>query len=278
MQNKRRAILLLITLVTLALSAALALPLLTFSGRSAVRVHDESFDVQHALIVESMVALLPELLGADRRIEEVLDRVNLAIREYVIGDIAVRLEIQDDSAKLPPMMVQTSVGQPAQPHPLAIVTSLAHLPPLEPRDRAVAHAPTCLDDLFAAPTDTALFGDEMQRDSWCRYVTAIPGTISARRADAAVLEAVFADLAPGLGTRIHGAVRASSSDNSIRSVLEQLELPPAAAQRAQSLLGNESRTYSLLIRSASSSETRRSYVLCSRSNPPLVLANWEVAP
>lgn len=282
----RRAVMLLIVLLTLALAVAVITPLATLSGVEAVTTVHGATRLRHRLAAESVVAMLPELLQHDQRLNRDLDRFNRGNFAFVVGEVPVSVLLQDDTAKLPlPLLFESRHPRRVREALDSLQSSVA-LPPLEVMP--VARGPSnegqprlrrtgCLDDLFTAPTDAALFGMPDTSHAWAQYVTPLGHAVHVYRADPAVLEAVLADLQVGLGQRLAQA-REIQADQDVDELLAGLEVPEPVARGARQRLTRRTECYSLLIRTQIERDERQQYVICSAAPPPQVLVNWEVAP
>lgn len=285
MNRRRRGIVLLLVLVSLAIAAALITPLALLSGVGSLAADRQADTLRHRLAAESIIAMLPELLSADRDINADLDRDNQSHLSFDVGAIHVDALLQDDSAKLPVSILFASKRINQWRDALSVLSARCELPALEFRNlpsQGVEVNPSgllctgCLDDLFEAPADAALFGQAGQAAVWSRYLAPIGQTVNLYRADPAVLEACCFDIQPGLGTRLadarHGQAKPDPAD-----LIARLELPEPQARALTQRLNNRTERFSVLIRTRIASETRQRYVVCTADTPPAILANWEVA-
>lgn len=262
----RRGMTLLLVLLSLVLVAAVVVPLASLAATEALVTAHRGAALQHRLAGDSAITLLPGLL-TDRDVQRQLERDNRAELEWQAGPVQVSLRIQDDSAKLPLPLV---AGLPVAARGAALdrLAVLAGLSAAEPA--ASARWAGCIEDLFEAPTEAALFG-RGDRPGWIDWVTPLAGPVNLRRASIAVLEALLLDIRPGLGDEL--AARDAEAQRDLLA-----GLPPAEARRAGERLGGDTRRWSLLIRTAIGPEARRRYVICSAAAQPEVLLDWEVAP
>src|SRR5262245_31727632 len=105
---KRRAMLLVLTLLTLALIAALVLPLAQMSGLTAVAAGREADGMRHRLAGHSAVAVWPQLLAAREDLQRALERGQPAEFTLTLADdLTLTATVQDDTAKLPLSMLRT---------------------------------------------------------------------------------------------------------------------------------------------------------------------------
>lgn len=281
---KRRGMLLALTLFVLALAAALIVPLAGWSGLNALQAHDRLLSIQQDLTVESVVAILPELLERESRLREGLDRQNLTEWQVDLGPTRVELLLQDDSAKLPLSLVLEQLRSGSPVHPLLQLQVALGLPalPLRWNVNAGANSPewrsaACLEDAFEEAADDAIYGRVEDARVWSRFATPRSGLIHARRADPAALEAALVDIAPGLGARLAGALRAAGQRPSLDRVIDQLGLDARAAAALRQRFTAEALSYSLLVRITQQGRVRQCYLLVDARNASL-LAKWEVAP
>ena len=275
--------------MSLTIAAALVTPLALLRGVEAGEGGPRSATLRHRLAAESTVAVLPELLAADPRLQIQLERYNSAQVRFVLADLHVEVLIQDDTAKLPVALLGYARRPEALPNGLRTLQAAAGLPPLSlnytrPSQISRGQEPTaalawsgCLDDLFADPSDSALFGTPRAARAWTHYLTPLGRRVHAYRAAPAVLEAALQDLAPGLGTQL-AHQRGSQSKPDLGELLEALELPEPVRREAAGRLTTRSQRFSLLIRTRLGPDVRQRYVVCDAADPPRVLINWEVAP
>ncbi len=283
----RRAMMLLLVLMTLMLAVAVITPLATLSGVEAVTTAHHAATLRHRLAAESLIATLPELLQYDRRLKRDLDRFNRADVAIVVGEVRVTALLQDDTAKLPlPLVFETGGPHRAEQALMSLQVGGA-LPALELMpvlgganldDRPSLCWNGCLDDLFTAPTDAALFGTTRTTRAWAQYVTPLGSAVHVDRTNAAVLEALLCDLQPGLGQRLAAARETRFDQTSIDELLAALELPEKVAREANRRLTRDTQRYSLLIRTEIGNDMHQRYVICTAASRPRVLVDWEVAP
>jgi hypothetical protein len=280
MARRRRSVILLLVLVSLALTAALVAPLALFSGTAELESGRAAATLRHRLAVDSLVALLPQILAGEPRLGRELDAGNGAPLALSVGDVQVTALLQDDTAKLPLPALAERGGRPAISRALGTLQACLLLPPLETEPAGeTSHASAwtgCLEDLFAAPTDRALYGRVGGAAAWTRYITPLGREIQAYRADAAVLEAALADLQPGLGDKLARA-RSAQAKPDIQALLASLDLPEALRRAAAQRLTIQTTRYSLLVRTELPGDIRQHYLICSADDPPYLLVDWEVA-
>lgn len=277
--NRRRAVLLLLVLVSLALTAALVTPLATLSGLAVLETADRAAALRHRLAANSLVAVLPRLMAAEAGLRRDLDRANRALVAFDLADLHVVALIQDDTAKLPLPLV---AGQSEARRLAAALTHLQAelvLPPLA----LAASGPTearwtgCPEDLFGAPTDGALYGTPQTGAAWMHYLAPLGEVVHAHRAAPAVLEAALRDVRPGLGTHI-ACRRAAQTRPDLNELLEGVELTAGQRREAQRRLTLATQRYSLIVRTDLGGDVRQRYVVCTAGVAPSVLLDWEVAP
>ncbi len=275
MSSRRRAMLLVLTLLTLAFAAALVLPLATLSGTVALEAGRDAQTLQHRLAVWSLVMLLPDLLENDALLVRDLDRDNYAIRRFTIGAVELFVAIQDDQAKLPLRLFSNDRLQIRLHAALQTIQSSARLSGTL-RVPAEIEITGCNEDVFAESSDTSIFGMPGM-PGWTRYVSPLGAQLSLQRTDRFVLEAALQDVRPGLGARI--AALRGAEDREMARILDRLDLP-ATERRAveQRIRTTPSDRYSLLIRTQIGRDVRQHYIVCRASDPPVVLVDWEVAP
>jgi len=286
MSSARRAVMLVLVLVSLALAAALISPLATLSGVQAVESAYVSATPRHRLAADSVIALLPALL-ADSRRQQQLERTNRTHVAFDLADLHIDALLQDDTAKLPVgLWGHQRQRATALPDALHSLQGLLALPPLrlrlvetEPGGQAPAtrHWTGCLDDLFENPTDEALFGTPHSASAWAQHVTPVGTGVHAYRADGAVLEAALQDLAPALGTQL-ARRRAGQVKPDLAELLGKLEVSEQVRRAVAERLTVRSDRFSLLVRTQLGPDVRQRYVVCDTAEPPNVLINWEVAP
>ncbi len=283
----RRGMLLLLVLMTLMLAAAVITPLAALSGVEAVGTAHHAATLRHRLAAESVLAALPRLLRDDQQLQRDLDRHNRAKVTMTVGDVRVTALLQDDTAKLPLPLLFEIGGPRCAEQALTVLRDGAALSALEllPVLGGANHGgPSslrwtgCLDDLFTAPTDAALFGTTRTTHAWAQYVTPLGNAVHVDRADVVVLEALLSDLRPGLGQRVAVARESQFDRSSIDELLATLELPEKVAREASRRLTCATRRYSLLIRTEIENDVRQRYVICAPPPHLRVLVNWEVAP
>lgn len=283
MSRPRRGVLLLLVLVSLVLLAALVAPLATLSGVSALESTHRAATLRHRLAADSVLAVLPQLLASDRRLARELERGNRAHLTLELEDLHVEVLLQDDTAKLPLPLSRAQRGPAPRRAALAVLAAALPLPPLAAREAdtpaAVGDVPWtgCLEDLFDAPTDRALYGTPTEGTAWTQYLTPLGQTVQAYRADPAVLEAALADLQPGLGTRLAQA-RTRQTQPDVDELLAGAELKDEVHKAARSRLVSATERLSLLVRTQLGSDVRQRYLVCTAGPEPRVLLDWEVAP
>jgi hypothetical protein len=272
--SRRRGVTLLLVLTSLALAAALLVPLALASGTRALMANYEGDTLRHRLAGDSFVAVLPEWLERDRELIRQLDRANRVVLQAMIGEVAIEAVLQDDSAKLPLLRLfadraQESAAPPNLSH-LATRLGLPSPPPLP-----IRRAPGCLEDLLGPTDDHRLFGTTGS-SGWAWYVTTLGQTVNVSRADVAVLETLLQDIRPGLGDDVARA-RGRSYER-IEDLLAMLELPETLRRRVHERLSLRCERYSLLVRTTLAGNSRQRYLVCTATEPAEVLIDWEVAP
>jgi hypothetical protein len=265
---------LLLVLTSLALAAALIVPLASMTTVEALTANQEAESLRHRLAADSLIAVLPEWLERDRRIAADLDRDNRAVLHFQLGEINVDAVLQDDSAKLPLTQLYDRRGARPASGVLADLSAGLGLPAQRFVERS--SAPLCPDDLFVNATDAEVFGSGVTQMGWCTYTTTLGRSVNVHRADPAVLEALLSDVKPDLGRSL---VRQRQHDfKSVEELLAPLELTEIQRRAVQERLTLRTERYSLLIRTQRGDQVRRRYVVISTSEPPDVLIDWEVAP
>jgi hypothetical protein len=278
---------LLLVLFSLALLAALVVPLAMLSSVTALESARQANALRHRFAVDSVLATLPQLLAKEARLGRDLDRGNRTLLAFELGELQVEVLLQDDTAKLPLALLSEQRGnQPVQaalarlqaslPQPLAPlrVLPVATASPVSPPPPAWTG---CLEDLFAQPDDHAVYGRPRSPAAWVQFLSPLGKTVNVYRADAAVLDAVLADLQVGLGTELVQA-RQKQTKPDLNQLLDGLELPESAQRAARQRLVATSERYSLLVRTQIGDDVQQHYVLCTAASPPQVLINWEIAP
>lgn len=283
---RRRAVVLLLVLVSLTLAVALITPLVAISGTMALETGHQERTLRHRLAAESVVALLPQLLEQDRRLRLDLERTNRAQVEFALGEVHSTALIQDDTAKLPILLLD-KVGQlRSSLERLQVEMGLpgalqAGSPPLEPDaphdGAAILRWSGCLDDLFAGPRDADLFGTPTSVATWAQFVSPLGQRVHVFHAQPAVLAAALDSLESGLGREL-ARRREQYKEEDLGELLASLELTDQVHQEAARRLTTRCERYSLLIRTSLHGDVRQRYIICSAAVPPQVLLNWEVAP
>lgn len=284
MRKRRRAITLLLVLTSLALLAALVTPLAALSGLRAVESAHAAAGLRHRLAADSAITLVPQLLRRDGRLQAELDGRNRAAVSFTVGTITVDVLVQDDTAKLPIELIRSRRGLAPTRAALTTLAAQQPLPALELHpdlDCAVGPARWgwcgCLEDLFAAPQDAALYGRPESRAVWTHYLTPLGRTVHAFRAAPAVLEAALGDLQPGLGLEL-ARQRERQVRPELPALLATCEVPVPQQRTALERLTTTTERYSLLIRTRLGDDVRQRYVLCTAGAAPRVLLDWEVDP
>lgn len=270
---RRKALMLLLVLYSLALAVALTLPLATLGATAAMSSAFASNSLRHRLAAESLVALMPELLAGHDDLVLGLDRANRAEIAITVGSVEVQAVIQDDSAKLPLAALRDSRAAHAVRTAMSILGTQLVLPDLILRDDPASIF--CLDDLFVEPSDSGLFGNGKHTRCWSNFVTPLGEGVNVFRADSRVLEALLYDIRPGLGRRIE---LARTKGQPLTAILSDLELSQSQLAIAQQRLISDARRYSVLIRTSLGSDVRRRYVICTVDSPPAIVLSWEVSP
>lgn len=263
--NSRRAILLLLTLITLALVAALIVPLAQTSGLAAVGASRQADDLRHRLAAHSVVAVLPQLLAAREDLRRALDQTNRALFTLRLADdLTVEVALQDDSAKLPLGRLQidrlTSLG------------SRLGLPELAPVADGKAY---CIEDLFAYPTDAAVYSTIERGGAWAGYLTALGDQVQVWRAAPAVITTALADQDERF---VGNLIQSRFASQTIEDLLTRVESTPAQARAVRERLIDRTLRHSLLVRSTIGRQSRQRYLIVSAEAAPRILAEWEVAP
>ncbi len=266
MSNRRRAILLLVVLVTLALLGTLLAPLAALTGTETLASAARGDALRHRLAVDSVVAVLADWLAHDTALVHELDRSNAARRTFALGDLPVEVVIQDDTAKLPLALADAARLRDLQGQ-LGLALTVADAAPRT----------GCLDDLFVAAADHEIYGGAGEVRAWAAYVTPFGRSIHAYRAAPAVLEAGLTDLRVGLGT-VLARRRERQVHPDLAQLLAEAELPEPLRRAVQERLTACTERYSLLVRSGRGPEARQHYVVVTAADPPTVLLAWEVAP
>lgn len=275
MPKRRRGLVLVLVLLSLALVAAVLLPLARLSGVEALKTSQAGCALRQRIAAESLVALVPQLLAKDAGVRGALDHGNLARYDWDLGPVHLLVLIQDDSAKLPAAL--------ASPAALQMLGAECDLPGLIPRVSDPARtspdswATGCLEDLFETTTDAAIYGTTGATPAWCRFLTPTGQRIHLARAPTPVLSAALQAFGSGLGLQLRRAWD-SAANPDVNACVAHLELPAAAARRVVELFSDHAERYSLLVRTAIGDDVRQRYLICSADTPPVVLVNWEVAP
>ncbi|MEW6252154.1 MAG: hypothetical protein AB1716_16065 [Planctomycetota bacterium] len=270
-KRRRRGVLLLLVLVTLVLLAAVIAPLATLGGTAALDSVWRGDALRHRLAVESFVAIWPQWLAEVPEHGRGLDRANCVRLAFDLDGLPVEVVVRDDTAKLPVSLLRGSAA--LRPALESVQTQLGLGLRLAP-DLAWNG---CLDDLFAEPEDGPLYGTVPDQRAWAACITPFGRTAHAYRAAPAVLEAVLADLQPGLGLRL-AQRRSAQAKPDLEALLGGAELPDAIRRRAQERLTTKTDRYSFLIRTGTGGTARQQYVICTADRPATMLLNWEVAP
>ncbi len=280
MTKPRRSMVLVLVLLSLAIAAAMVAPLAAFSGGAALDAALAADGLRHRLAAESVPAVLATLLAADRQVFKDLERDNRACLVLQVGAVRVEVWLQDESAKLPLAALLDNPAFEWESTAVALARC-AGLPSLD------ANGPTsgqstlrwtgCLDDLFAEPSDAALFAPPDTANAWSQFVGLVNRQVHARRAAPCVLEAALADLRPGLGAQLAALVRLRP-EASIAEWFDALALDEPLRRAAAQRLTDRTRAYSLLIRTTLDRDARYRYLVVDAEHPQEVWVNWQVSP
>lgn len=281
MISRRRALTLLLVLVSLALLAVLVTPLAALSGTTAMEAAHRAADLQHRLATDSAISLLPALLGSDPRHQEALDERNRTTITMAVGDVHVELFVQDDTAKLPLALLAPGEIRTWLPAALDTLASELALPPLalQARDRRPTRPPWtgCVEDLFTAATDPALYGRTADASRWMHYLSPVGQRVQVFRAAEAVLDATLNDIQARLGDELARRCDAQVEAD-LAALLAGLELPGAQLRMVAARLTDRTERYSLLVRTEVHGDVRQRFIICTAGATPEVLLDWEVAP
>ena len=272
--TRRRAALMVVVLLTLALAAAIAAPLGRIGLTEAVSAGATADALRHRLAMESVVTLLPHWIRDDQRIRDDLDRYNQATLQFVVGGVAVQVLLQDDSAKLPVAALVRSRNEIWLDAALARLQTGSSRAPLR-RVATPTHGLACLDDLFLAATDDDLFGKTTQSPGWSGVLTPLGETINLGRAAPDVVAAALSDLDPRVAEQVFKAWRRSDRTD-LTPILATVSGPTAERLARRFAIGTT--RYSLLVRTTLRDDVRRRYWVCTADEAPVVLVDWEVAP
>ena len=285
--TRRRALTLVIVLVCLALASALVSPVVVLSGLDALESVRRANGQQHELAVDSVILLLPSVLAENPQLALDLDRENAATLTLQVGEVIVVALIQDDTAKLPVSLVSEADDVQRTREALAALQAGLPLANLAPGARLRESARVgqqsglrwtgCLDDLFDAPVDAALYGRPDSPATWARYITPIGRSVNLQRACAVVLEGTLADLRPGLGLRL-AELRARFPKATPDELLAMEELPDSVRREATRRVTADARRLSLLVRTRIDNDVRQRYLICTLGEQAQVIVDLEVAP
>ncbi|MCA9243881.1 MAG: hypothetical protein KDA32_08015 [Phycisphaerales bacterium] len=259
----RRALTLGLTLVCLAIMAAMITPLALLSGVESLEANFAADGLAHRLAGDSVIRILPRLIPSQSA-QDALDRDNRWLFETTIGATRAQVLIQDDSAKLP---LQALVDLT---DPVRIEAALARVAPGLPvltvrRAAERARVARCLEETFALDDDAALYG-RPDTDAWTRYITPVGARINVQRASAVALEALFDDNST-LAQRLRDKAKPQLTD-----------VTQAERQRVEAVTTSRPERYSLLIRTTLHGQARQRYVIIDAGASPTVSLDLEVAP
>ena len=284
--RRRRGLMLLLVLMTLALAAALITPLATLSGIEAVTANYQADTLVHDFAIESLIAVLPEWLEHDRRLNPELERDNRTELALQVGRVQVVAVLSDDSAKLPlPLLLETA-GPDGALTALAYLRDAAGLPALDLQSPAPNASENdsgrlrwtgCFEDLFSNPRDAAVYGAADTNPCWSEWISPFGNAVRYDRATPEVLEALLRDVRPGLGTKLSHEITHRRSA-SLTDLLADFELTDQVFREVSRRLTTTTQRYSLTVRTTLGRDTRQHYLICSAAPECRILLNWEVAP
>lgn len=269
----KRGILLVLVLVSLALTGAILTPLALLTGNYAVKEARSDEGLIHHLAGDSLVAVLPEWLEKSPDLRKQLERDNRALLHLQIGPVEVDAVLQDDTAKLPVAILMDR----RNPERLRLALErIARFAAPNLRIASVIQSTGSLDELFEAAGDTVLFGD-LQTVGISEWVSPMGNRIYLERARDVAVEAVLQDVKPGLGLEL-ARLRRLHANESPAELVSRLELPEADRRAVTARLAEKTERYSLRMRTRSRSDVRWRYLICSTSEPAQILLDWEIAP
>lgn len=269
----KRGILLVLVMVSLALAAALIAPLALLTGTHALAATQRDDALIHRLAGDSLVAVLPEWLATSSPIRKQLDQENRALLHIQVGTVQVDAILQDDTAKLPlPALFDRRRPERLQS---ALQRLAGLIAPQLTMARTIPNAGS-LDELFESSDEKTLFGD-LETVGVADFVTTLGNRGFLNRATEEVLEALFQDLKPGLGGELSRLRRLHAKDTPAE-LLVRVEIPESVRREALPRLAEKTERYSLRIRTSSPGDIRWRYVICSATEPALILLDWEIAP
>lgn len=268
MRARHRSFTLLLVLTGLVLAGALITPLALLSGSEALQRTHEAWALKHKLAGDSLIQLLPHLLGNPATRRE-LDKGRGKRISLRVGDVQIEALLQDDCGKIPldrlARCTEVDVDQ---------LAGGMGLPALARRERCPSTQ--CFEDVLAQATDREIFGTVAQ-PGWIAVATPLPGPVNVRSAAADVLDALLADVDRDLGRKL-AEQRRRGTWETLEELLATLELTQAQRSAALRRLAVRSGRYSLLIETRIQSDLRARYVIVHDESPPLVVVDWEVSP
>jgi hypothetical protein len=273
--TKRRAMVLVLVLLSLTLVASLVMPLASMSGLEALEANSAADDLRRQMASESAVALLPQLVR-DRQIGQDLDTRNAVNLSFDLGNVHVEILVQDDSAKLPLASLLSEHRDDGQARLSSLATDL-RLPSPGSTSAAAASWSGCLEDLLGGLGDRELYGRPNDTAAWTHYVTPLGHNVNFRRAAPAVLRSLLADIDPELGQRLV-RLRREQPKAQLDELLRGLELTDLQRRQAAERLIDQPARFSLLVRTTLAGVARQRYLICSAGPTADVLVDWEVAP
>lgn len=277
--TKRRSIVLVVVLVSLALCAALIAPLALQTGVRAAIVADDVNGLRHDLAVDSVVAVLPQMLESNRDWQRELDRSNQVRFTVPIGEVEVAVLLQDDTAKLP--LASYFEEQRLNDLQLAMNAVVANsaLPRLRLRtlDAKVFRWARCVEDLFDNPTDADLYGRLDQRTGWMSSISPIGRAAHIVRSSDVVIETIGNEIRPDLGRKLL-TLRKSTGPDLLDRINTELELTDVQRRSLFQRITLQTERYSLLVRTTLEEDSRQHFLIIDANDPPSIIGKWEIAP
>lgn len=273
--TKRRATILVLVLLMLALASVLTLPLARIGLTQSFSSQRTANSLRHRMAAESLLTLLPGLTGKGSRLLRDLDDHNRASIYIDMNGIAIHAILQDDSAKLPIAAVARSMRQGGLEQTMEFLATRTGMPPIPLRRDPIVNI-GCLDDLFEGASDDHLFGHD-QGGGWVSVLTPLGQSVNIQRAEPATLAAMMWDIDRKAADKLARALR-TSQRKSAAELISSAGLSGDAASRLEQRLSTQTLRYSVLVKTTLHSDIRRRYFICSADDPPTLLVDWEVAP